>query len=239
MKEERYFYVPDASNQSELPEEEAKHALKVLRLNVGDKIILINGCGSFYSATVSMVGNKHCWYEINEEIPQTKEWNGNIHLAIAPTKMMDRIEWMVEKITEIGVDEISFLNCQYSERKLLRIDRLDKIVISAVKQSRKAWLPRIRPMISFKDFISKPFEGKKYIAHCYNEIPRVDFYDEMKKINGNESVTVLIGPEGDFSLAEVNTALKQGFISVSLGKSRLRTETAGLFSVTLSHLALR
>lgn len=239
MKEERYFYVPDASNQSELPEEEAKHALKVLRLNVGDKIILINGCGSFYSATVSMVGNKHCWYEINEEIPQTKEWNGNIHLAIAPTKMMDRIEWMVEKITEIGVDKISFLNCQYSERKLLRIDRLDKIVISAVKQSRKAWLPQIKPMISFKDFISKPFEGKKYIAHCYNEIPRVDFYDEMKKIDGNESVTVLIGPEGDFSLAEVNTALKQGFISVSLGKSRLRTETAGLFSVTLSHLALR
>lgn len=239
MKEERYFYVPNASDKSELPEEEAKHALKVLRLNVGDKIVLINGRGNFYSATVSMVSNKHCWYEINEEIPQEKEWKGNIHLAIAPTKMMDRIEWMVEKITEIGVDEISFLNCQFSERKLLRIDRLDKIIISAVKQSRKAWLPQIKPIISFNDFISQPFEGQKYIAHCYNEIPRVDFYDEMKKVTGNESITVLIGPEGDFSLAEVNLALKHGFISVTLGKSRLRTETAGLFSVTLSHLALR
>jgi 16S rRNA (uracil1498-N3)-methyltransferase len=239
MKEERYFYVPNASDKTELPEEEAKHALKVLRLNVGDKIVLIDGKGSFYSATVSMVGNKHCWYEINEEIPQAKEWKGNIHLAIAPTKMMDRMEWMVEKITEIGVDEISFLNCQFSERKLLRIDRLDKIIISAVKQSRKAWLPQIKPMISFNDFISLPFNGKKYIAHCYNEIPRVDFYDEMKKITGDESITVLIGPEGDFSLAEVNLALKHGFISITLGKSRLRTETAGLFSVTLSHLALR
>ena len=121
----------------------------------------------------------------------------------------------------------------------MRIDRLDKIIISAVKQSRKAWLPQIKPMISFNDFISQPFNGKKYIAHCYNEIPRVDFYDEMKKITGDESITVLIGPEGDFSLAEVNLALKHGFISITLGKSRLRTETAGLFSVTLSHLALR
>lgn len=237
MKEERYFYVPNASDKSELPEEEAKHALKVLRLNVGDKIVLIDGNGSFYSATVSMVGNKHCWYEINEEIPQAKEWKGNIHLAIAPTKMMDRMEWMLEKAVEVGVDEISFLNCQFSERTVVKLPRAEKIVIAATKQSHKAWLTVLNEITSFDDFIRQPRTGRKYIAHCYEEVPRSYLFDELRQQPDAEDALVLVGPEGDFSIDEVHRAVAGGFISVHLGKSRLRTETAGLAAVMMMQLS--
>ena len=237
MKEARYFYVPDAANQTELPAEEAMHALRVLRLKGGDEIFLMDGVGNFYRAQVTIAATRNCYYEILEQLPQERQWQGKVHLAIAPTKMLDRIEWMIEKATEVGVDEVSFLNCHFSERRLMKTTRLDKIAVSAVKQSHKAWKPMLNEMASFKSFIAQPIEGRKYIAHCYEEVPRSYLFDELRNSSNIEDATVLIGPEGDFSIDEVKKAVEAGWKSVHLGKSRLRTETAGLTAVMMMQLA--
>ena len=237
MKEVRFFYAPDAASGNELPSEEAMHALRVLRLSTGDEIMLMDGQGNYYRAEVTLAHIKHCLYEIKETIPQPRQWPGHIHLAIAPTKLMDRMEWMIEKAVEIGVDEISFLNCQFSERRIVKIPRADNIVVSAVKQSHKAWKPQLNDMVSFKDFMLQPRQGHKFIAHCYEEIPRTYLFDELRKLSPSEPATVLIGPEGDFSLAEVQEAVRQGYQSVHLGESRLRTETAGLSAVMMMQLS--
>lgn len=237
MKETRYFYVPDAANQKELPSDEAMHALRVLRLKSGDEMFLMDGVGNYYRAEVTIAATHHCYYEIKECLPQEPQWKGHIHLAIAPTKMMDRMEWLVEKATEIGIDEFSFLNCQFSERRLLKTARLDKIVVSAVKQSHKAWKPVVHEIEHFKQFIDTPREGRKYIAHCYEEIPRTYLFDELRQPSDSDEALVLIGPEGDFSIEEVKMAIAQGYKSVHLGASRLRTETAGLSAVMMMQLA--
>ena len=238
MKEERYFYVPNADRTNELPPEETTHALRVLRLQSGDDMFLMDGRGNFYHAEVSLATHKKCLYHIKEILPQQKTWRGHIHLAIAPTKHIDRMEWLAEKATEVGFDEITFLHCTFSERKALRTDRIEKIVISAAKQSRKPWIPVVNELESFKTFIQQPREGRKFIAHCYEEIEKKDFFDDL--MNGpNERITVLVGPEGDFSIDEVKFAMAQGYESVSLGRSRLRTETAGLIAVTMAQISLR
>ena len=239
MKETRFFYVPNAANETEMPMEEAMHALRVLRLKSGDEMFLMDGNGTFYRAEVTIAATKHCMYEIKETLPQQKGWTGHIQLAMAPTKMMDRVEWLVEKATEIGFDEMSFLNCKLSERKSMRTVRLDKIAIAAVKQSRKPWKPRINSFVNFKDFVSQPREGRKYIAHCYEEIERTDLFRELSAMPKEESVTVLIGPEGDFSFDEVQLAISKGYQPITLGNSRLRTETAGLMAVAMAQLVLR
>lgn len=236
MKEARYFFVPDAAHQTELPADEAMHALRVLRLKGGDEIFLMDGVGNYYRAQVTIAATHHCYYEILEHLPQEPEWTGHLHLAIAPTKMMERMEWFAEKATEIGVDEISFLNCKFSERRLLKMPRMEKIVISAVKQSHKAWNPVLNEMMSFKDFIRQPREGRKFIAHCYDQIPRTYLFDELRQSAASEELTVMIGPEGDFSLDEVQDAIAAGYQSVHLGTSRLRTETAGLSAVMMMRL---
>ena len=237
MKEARYFYVPDAANQTELPVDEAMHALRVLRLKGGDEMFLMDGVGNYYRAQVTIAATHHCYYEILEQMPQEPQWKGRVQLGIAPTKMLDRVEWMLEKATEIGVDEVSFLNCQFSERKLIKTTRLEKIVVSAVKQSHKAWKPVLNEIVSFKSFINQPHEGRKYIAHCYEEVPRTYLFDELRKPSDSEDAIVLIGPEGDFSIDEVKMAIEAGWQSVHLGKSRLRTETAGLSAVMMIQLA--
>ena len=237
MKEVRSFYVPDALTATELPPEEAMHALRVLRMKIGDEMVLMDGQGNYYRAEVTLAHTKHCLYEIKEQMPQQRQWQGHIHLAIAPTKMMERIEWMTEKAVEVGVDEISFLNCQFSERRLVKIPRLEKIMISAVKQSHKAWATKLNEIVTFDAFIKQPREGHKYIAHCYEEVPRTYLFDELQKSSVSDETTVLIGPEGDFSIDEVRKAVDAGFISVHLGKSRLRTETAGLSAVMMMQLA--
>ncbi len=239
MKEARYFYCPEVDETNLLPQEEATHALRVLRLQSGDELFLIDGKGNFYRAEVALATNKRLTYNILETMPQQKTWHGDIHLAIAPTKNMDRIEWMTEKITEIGFDHLSFLECKFSERKQIRIDRVDKIVVSAVKQSRKPWKPLVDEMISFKRFIDANKGKHGYIAHCYNEFPKKDLFSELQTIDRNEEVIVLVGPEGDFSVDEVKYALDNGFESISLGESRLRTETAGLMAVTMAQLIKR
>ena len=237
MKEMRFFYVPDVTGQNELPPDEAMHALRVLRLKGGDEMFLMDGVGNYYRAEVTIAATQHCYYEIKECIPQKPQWKGHFHLGIAPTKMMDRIEWMVEKATEIGINEISFLNCQFSERRLLKTTRLEKIVVSAVKQSHKAWKPVLNEMEHLKQFLEAPHEGRKYIAHCYNEIPRTYLFDELRQPSDSDDALVLVGPEGDFSLEEVQAAMEAGFKSVHLGASRLRTETAGLSAVMMMMLA--
>lgn len=243
MKEIRYFYVPEASENKQLPTDEASHAIRVLRLSPGDTVMLIDGKGSFHKAEITLTTKRECFYKIIESTLQHKSWQGHIHLAIAPTKMMDRMEWLAEKAVEIGLDELSFLDCKFSERKQLRIDRIEKIVVSATKQSRKAFMVKTNPMIPFDDFISIPHKGRKYICHCYEEIPRSDLFtlltDSSYEQGAPSDTTILIGPEGDFSIDEVQKAMAAGFISVSLGDSRLRTETAGLMSVMMSNISLR
>lgn len=238
MKEARYFYVPQAIERNELPAEEAAHALRVLRLKPGDELFLMDGEGVFYEAHVTQA-DKHCYYEIDKALPQPKTWSAHIHLGIAPTKMMERIEWLAEKATEIGFDELSFLHCKFSERKTLRADRVEKIVISAAKQSRKSFLPQVHELTPFSQFIDESEEGHRYIAHCYDEIERVDFFNELNQLTDDDPITILVGPEGDFSIDEVKLAMAKGYKSISLGKSRLRTETAGLYAVMLAQLAKR
>ena len=241
MKEARFFFVPDAGTTNELPDEEAMHALRVLRLKSGDEMFLMDGNGCFYRAVVTLAATKRCLYEVVECIPQNSVWNGHVCIAVAPTKMMDRVEWFVEKATEIGIDEFGFINCQFSERRMLRTVRLEKIVVSAVKQSRKAWKPIVNQMMSFKSFVTQPLKGKKYIAHCYEEIVSKDLFNELQQPVGNEDadVTVMIGPEGDFSIDEVKLAMEHGFVPVSLGPCRLRTETAALSAAMMAHLSRR
>jgi 16S rRNA (uracil1498-N3)-methyltransferase len=256
MKEERYFYVPEASALSELPEEEATHALRVLRLKEGDEMMLMDGKGTFYRAAVTMATGKHCFYQLLETLPQQRTWQGHLHLAIAPTKMMERMEWLVEKATEVGFDELSLLDCRFSERRMVKTPRLEKIVVSAMKQSRKAWKPVVNEMQNFKSFVAQHTQGRRFIAHCYEEVERENLFSLLSKsslqslpLRGADGegfplrgkaggdFLVLIGPEGDFSIDEVRMAVDAGFVSVDLGKSRLRTETAGLAAVMMMQLS--
>ena len=237
MKETRYFYVPDAATATELPEDEATHALRVVRLKCGDGMMLMDGRGGLYKAEVTATAPRHCFYHITESLSQKPQWAGRFHLAVAPTKMVDRMEWMLEKATEMGFDEASFLDCKFSERKTIKPERLERILIAAAKQSHKAWLPKLNPMMPFKDFIAIHNKGHRYIAHCYDEYAKVGLFDQLRSLSPNEEATVLIGPEGDFSTDEVEFALANGFVSVSLGSSRLRTETAGLAAVMMFQLA--
>lgn len=239
MKEARYFYVPEAENSNELPPEEAVHALRVLRLAPGDEMFLMDGVGGIFRAQITMTSSKHCLYEITESLHPAKAWRGSIHLAIAPTKMMDRIEWMAEKATEIGFDTLSLLRCKFSERKTINRERIDKIVVSAMKQSRKPFKPVVNDIEDFKTFVSRPMEGRKFIAHCYDEVARSDLFSILTYDAGCTDCTILVGPEGDFSVDEVRYAMEQGYESISLGNFRLRTETAGLMGVTMAQLAFR
>lgn len=226
------FYTPDIQIKAELPEEEAQHCIRVLRLTTGDEITLTDGKGCFYRAEISAATNKRCMVTILETIGQDPLWEGHLHIAMGPTKNMDRNEWFAEKATEIGMDELTFLNCRYSERKVIKTERIEKILVSAMKQSLKARLPKLNPMIDFDKFIEQKFDGQKFIAHCYEgEKPLLK--DVFKR---GEDALVLIGPEGDFSEEEVKKALDKGFVPISLGKSRLRTETAALVACHTLHI---
>lgn len=241
MKETRFFYDPQISG--ELPQDEAKHATRVLRLTAGDELLLMDGNGSFFRAEITVADNHRCLYRILEAMPQEPAWEGHIHLAMAPTKLNDRVEWFAEKATEIGMDELSFLDCKFSERRIIKCERIDKILISAVKQSHKAWKPVLNEMTSFERFIKQERKGDKFICHCYDEedieggepntCAKPFLMDVLRR--GVET-TVLIGPEGDFSVDEVRLAQKNGYRSVSLGTSRLRTETAALVAVHMMQL---
>ena len=226
------FYTPDIQTRAELPEEEAAHAVRVLRLEAGDEVTLTDGKGCFYRAEISAASNKRCLVNVLETLPQEPLWQGHLHLAMAPTKNMDRTEWFAEKATEIGFDELTFLNCRFSERKVIKTERIQKILVSAIKQSLKTRLPKLNEMTDFNKFIRQPFNGQKFIAHCYEgEKPLLK--DIVRR---GEDALVLIGPEGDFSEEEVKLAVEQGFQPISLGRSRLRTETAALVACHILNL---
>ena len=237
MKEERFFYDPEVNG--ELPQEEAHHAVKVLRQQVGDEIKLMDGKGTFYRATITAVTGHRCLYRIEETLPQQPAWQGHLHLAMAPTKLMDRVEWFAEKATEIGFDELTFLDCRFSERRVVKEERIDKILVSAMKQSHKAWKPKLNGIMPFEQFVKSDFEGDKFICHCYDECDIAGGETKpllMDVLRCGVETTVLIGPEGDFSIDEVRLALQHGYRSVSLGRSRLRTETAALVAVHMMQL---
>ncbi len=226
------FYAPDIATNPELPEEEANHCVRVLRLNEGDEILVTDGKGTFYKAAIRRANTKHCEISILENWRQPALWNFKLHIAVAPTKNMDRMEWFVEKATEIGIDTITCLNCRFSERKEVKTARLEKILVSAMKQSQKATLPRLNGMTDFKRFISEPFDGRKFIAHCEEEEKPL-----LKHVyHPGENALILIGPEGDFSTEEIRLAEKNGFEAISLGESRLRTETAALVACHTIHV---
>lgn len=237
-KEIRYFYDPQMTG--ELPQEEAQHAVRVLRLGMGDEINLMDGKGTYYRAEITTATNHKCLYRILEEQPQEPAWHGHLCLGMAPTKLNDRVEWFAEKATEIGVDEFAWLDCQFSERKVLKTERVDKIVVSAMKQSHKAWKPQVNEMTPFRKFVEAERAGQKFICHCYDQADIDGTASEkpnlMDVIDGCQDCTVLIGPEGDFSVEEVRLAQQHGYQSVTLGKSRLRTETAGLCAVHMMQM---
>lgn len=238
-KEVRFFYDPLVSGS--LPEEEAGHAIRVLRLSEGDEIFLMDGKGTFYKAEITLTTKRTCDYHVLETLPQSRPWRGRVHLAIAPTKNVDRIEWMAEKATEIGWDEVTFLDCEFSERRRLRTDRIRGILTSAVKQSHKAWMTSTPDeLVSFRDFVTAPRQGQRFICHCYDpaDIGEMSSKPLLRNVvEPDGACTVMVGPEGDFSIEEVRLAESLGWQSVSLGESRLRTETAGLCAVHLMQLA--
>ena len=177
MKEIRFFYDANAPASTELPDDEAMHALRVLRLKSGDEFMLMDGRGTYYRAEVTLAATKKCMYRILETMPQDPQWRGKLNIAIGPTKMMDRIEWLVEKGTEIGFDGITFVNCKNSERRVVKTTRLEKIIVSSTKQSHKPWKPVVTEMLLLKNYLETPLEGRKYIAHCYEDMARKDLFD--------------------------------------------------------------
>lgn len=210
--------------------------MRVLRYDRGDEILLTDGRGTTYHARITNPHPRHCEFEVLSQEKQEKTHNIYLHVAIAPTKNIERLEWMVEKCTEIGVDEITPLLCRFSERKNLRNDRLEKIILSAAKQSLTPYLPKLNPLTDFATLMQQyggNEEIDKYIAHCYKDEKR-ELKDALRK---GRDVLILIGPEGDFSEQEVELAIANGFVPVGLGRSRLRTETAGVVAcLSLIHI---
>ncbi|MBO9699126.1 MAG: 16S rRNA (uracil(1498)-N(3))-methyltransferase [Sporocytophaga sp.] len=219
------FYLPGfiPGEINELPEDESKHALKVLRLSSGDKIEVTDGKGTLYLAEVKDSGNKACRFKILSQTT-SKPKDFYIHIAIAPTKNADRIEWFVEKCIEIGIDEISFIQCSRSERKNINLDRIEKIAVSAMKQSQTTSFPILNPLTSIKSFVENCKENDKFIGYLSEEHKEL----LQKAAPANSRYCILIGPEGDFTKDEVSLAFKNNFKPASLGNSRLRTETAGI-----------
>ncbi len=221
------FYDPFLEKSTEfhfLSEEESNHCIKVLRLQVGDKINLVDGRGGFYDAEIVTSNPKRTELKILNLRAAFGKRNHHLHIAVAPTKNIERTEWFLEKATEIGIDEITPVLCDFSERKEIKIERLNKVIASAIKQSIKAYLPRLNEIQRFKAIIEMPFNGQKFIAHCA-ATPKHELKEILKP---NGSYLILIGPEGDFSPTEIDKSAEHGFVPISLGLSRLRTETAAL-----------
>lgn len=219
------FYAPDVSGNVHLfDEEESKHIIRVLRFKMGDVIFLTNGKGDFFKAEIVSDHPKSCSVRIVETTHGKGKRNYSVHLAISPTKNMERFEWFLEKATEIGIDEITPLICEHSERREINRERLNKVIVAAMKQSLKSYLPVLHDSISFSAFITKKFSAQKFI--CSVDAAKDQLLKKLCPVS--QDVLILIGPEGDFSPEEIALAEKNEFRKVSLGESRLRTETAGI-----------
>ena len=226
------FYAPTIATFFELPEEESQHCSRVLRLKKGDIITITDGKGFFYEACLVNMHPKHCQVTILKYWKQILLRNYQIHIAVAPTKKIERMEWFVEKATEIGVDTITCLLCRHSERNVVKLQRFNKKAINAMKQSQKAILPIINKMTDFYEFIGQNNTSIKMIAHC-TEDNRPLIQSIYKP---DQDALILIGPEGDFSHEEIKAAISAGFTPISLGENRLRTETAALMACHTIHL---
>ncbi len=230
MKETHYFYDPHLSGT--LPADEAQHALRVLRLGVGEQMHLVDGRGHLCKAEITEAGKRGLAYRITETEECPRAWRGHLHIALAPTKQAERVEWLAEKATEIGVDEISFLSCANSERRRVNVERMERIVVSAMKQSHSAWKTQVNDVTDFATFVQAERAGERFVCHCHEgEKPFL-----LAMLSTEDDVTVLVGPEGDFTEEEVRLATEHGFRSASLGHSRLRTETAALVAVHLMNI---
>ncbi len=220
------FYNPDiteSSNQFTFPKEESKHIVKVLRKNVSDTLYITNGKGWLFTAEITIPNINKCTVTvISKELQQQR--NYKLHLAVAPTKINDRYEWFLEKATEIGIDNITPIICDHSERKHIKTERFERILQSAMKQSLNCYLPKLNEAISFKEFINQDFKVDLFIAHC----EKTDRKSLKSQLQPKKDITILIGPEGDFSVKEIEIALQNNFIPVTLGETRLRTETAAI-----------
>ncbi len=220
------FYSPtinSAQTSFIFDKEESKHIIKVLRKKENDILHVTNGLGFLFKTKIKLASDSKCTVEI-VSFEQQEPPKFNLHLAVAPTKMNERYEWFLEKATEIGIQEITPIICEHSERKVIKVDRFAKIIESAMKQSLHYYLPKLNEPISFKEFVKKDFSGQKFIAHC-EETDKKSLKSELKQ---NTNCTILIGPEGDFSVKEIQLALDTNYIPVSLGSTRLRTETAAI-----------
>lgn len=225
------YYAPDIASTGLLPEDESAHCVRVTRHKVGDTISVIDGKGMRYTCVITDAHPKHTAVNIVESVKIPKTWKGQLTLAVAPTKNIDRMEWLVEKATEMGVDRIVPLLCEHSERKVLKPERLERIMVSAAKQSLKAALPELLPMTSVRGLAGMQ-APQKMVGYCSDEYERKDFSDIF---NPGEDTIIAIGPEGDFSPEEIELLAADGFVPVTFGQSRLRTETAGLYGVAAFH----
>ena len=220
------FYNPDiheATSSFTFDKEESKHIVKVLRKSVGDVLHITNGLGWMFDAEITNADIKKCQANISNAKQHPKR-EYKLHLAVAPTKMNDRFEWFLEKATEIGIDAITPILCDHGERKVIKLDRFEKILQSAMKQSLQCYLPTINELTPFNNFVNQDFEGQKHIAHCEDS----DRNSLKSQLKPDQDIVILIGPEGDFSVKEIETALQHNFIPVTLGNTRLRTETAAI-----------
>jgi len=227
------FFQPHlAEGILHLDADESRHAVKVLRKKKNDLIKITDGKGFFYDAIITTPDAHHCTFEVQNKVQEVAR-TFRIHVAISPTKNADRIEWFVEKAVEFGVDEITLVECDHTERQHLKVERLEKMAISAMKQSLRASLPIIHPLTNFRNVILSSSASEKFIAHVDHENQN----HLLKAAKPAMSYIILIGPEGDFSEEELHLADAHGFIKVSLGPTRLRTETAGLAACHILNLA--
>ena len=230
------FYCPDIATTLALGEEDSRHCAKVLRMAEGDTIEVVDGNGMLYHCRITMAHPKRCAVEVLDKRHQPPHWGHRIVLGIAPTKNLDRIEWCVEKCVEMGVDRIIPLRCHNSERTVFKTERMRKIMVSAMKQSLKTTLPQLDELTAVQQVLAEPFDGTRCIAYCDELLPREQRQSLAEIYEPGRDVIMLIGPEGDFSPDEVSTACAAGFIPVTLGESRLRTETAGVMAVAAIHV---
>lgn len=227
------FYSPEIAATGLLPETESGHCIRVLRMKAGDVINVVDGYGGAYECEITDPHPKHAAVRILNEKHEEKSWPERIILGVAPTKNIDRIEWLMEKAVEIGVDSIVLLECTHSERRRINSERLEKIMVSAMKQSLKARLPEFGGMVPLKEFLENCDTQCRYVGYCDEESPRANFADSYP---GDTDVSLLIGPEGDFAPEEIRMAREYGFSSVTFGDERLRTETAALYGLTAIHV---
>ena len=226
------FYAPDITlPEYTLTEEESRHAIKVLRLKTGDTLHITDGVGNLHLCRLISDSAKHCTVRVVESKSEFEKRNYSLTMAVAPTKNIDRYEWFLEKATEIGVDNFVALESEHSERRVIKVEREMKVITAAVKQSLKAYHPTLEDMTDFKKFVSRPFAGRKFIAHCGEAVKSKSYL--ASTLNAGENAVILIGPEGDFSAEEVRTAVGNGFEEITLGTQRFRTETAAVMAVAM------